>query len=418
MAAGLIHPGRVVAVEPGGPLVVVPQVGGTSSFGPLPTTVPDLVVGEIVLVTSLGTSRDQLVVLGRMTGRVPEVTEIPGLAGQLDTLTAVNGTQDNRLTAAEAVNTTQNGRLGNVETVNTTQDGRLGTIESVNTTQGGAITSNATAVTTLRADTVGKVSAKGDLLVANAAGVVVRRPVGANDQVLTADSAQGDGVAWKAVKGLPLGLAGAVEATRYAGATAGGPPTTGTFAVGDFVLDRALGDAWLCTAAGTPGTWISRTKGSADRLTLLEGYEKYGWIGSVTAVHETLTLMTTWPTADAGNSTRMVSPNTTGQVTLGKAGRWSLSFSSYSDAIYNGYTIIYMNWPSGGWLPIIDMADGRWRGAGFAGAGQSWQHADWTGWVTTTQAAQPIKLYVLQRNSNTETVNYNTGLVANYLGGA
>lgn len=411
MTAGLIHPGRVVAVELGGPLVVVPQIGGTSSFGPLPSTVPDLAVGEIVLVTSLGTSRDQLVVLGRMTGRVPEVTEIPGLAEQLAALTAHDTTQDGRLTAVEGKNTQQDGRLGDIETVNVAQGSSIG----ANAT---AITSNATAVTTLRADTVGKVTTKGDLLVANAAGVVVRRPAGTNDQVLTADSAQGDGIAWKAVKGLPLGLVGAIEATRYAGATAGGLPTAGTFAVGDFVLDRATGDTWLCTAAGTPGTWISRTKGSADRLTLLEGYEKYGWTGSVTAVHETLTLMTAWPTANAGNSTRMVSPNTTGQVTLGKAGRWSLSFSAYSDAIYNGYTIIYMNWPSGGWLPITDMADGRWRGAGFAGAGQSWQHADWTGWVTAAQAAQPIKLYVLQRNSNTETVNYNTGLVANYLGGA
>jgi len=404
MAAGLIYAGRVVDTTVGGPLVVVPQIGGTASYGPLPSAVPDLAVGEVVLVTSLGVSRDQLVVLGRMAGRVPEVGEIPGLA--------------TRLAGIDALDATQNGRLGSVESKNTEQDGRLGNVETVNTTQGGAITSNTTAITTLRADTVGKVSTKGDLLVANAAGVVVRRPVGANDQVLTSDSTQSDGIAWKAVKGLPLGLAGAVEATRYAGATAGGAPTAGTFAVGDFVLDRATGDAWLCTAAGTPGTWISRTKGSADRLTLLEGYEKYGWTGSVTAVHETLTLMTAWPTAAAGNSTRMVSPNTTGQVTLGKAGRWSLSFSAYSDAIYNGYTIIYMNWPSGGWLPIIDMADGRWRGAGFAGAGQSWQHADWTGWVTAAQAAQPIKLYVLQRNSNTETVNYNTGLVANYLGGA
>ena len=404
MAAGLIYAGRVVDTTVGGPLVVVPQIGGTASYGPLPSAVPDLAIGEVVLVTSLGVSRDQLVVLGRMAGRVPEVGEIPGLA--------------TRLAGIDALDATQNGRLGSVESKNTEQDGRLGNVETVNTTQGGAITSNTTAITTLRADTVGKVSTKGDLLVANAAGVVVRRPVGINDQVLTSDSTQSDGIAWKAVKGLPLGLAGAVEATRYAGATAGGAPTAGTFAVGDFVLDRATGDAWLCTAAGTPGTWISRTKGSADRLTLLEGFEKYGWTGSVTAVHETLTLMTAWPTANAGNSTRMVSPNTTGQVTLGKAGRWSLSFSAYSDAIYNGYTIIYMNWPSGGWLPIIDMADGRWRGAGFAGAGQSWQHADWTGWVTAAQAAQPIKLYVLQRNSNTETVNYNTGLVANYLGGA
>ena len=411
MTAGLIHPGRVVAVELGGPLVVVPQIGGTSSFGPLPSTVPDLAVGEIVLVTSLGASRDQLVVLGRMTGRVPEVTEIPGLAEQLAALTAHDTTQDGRLTAVEGKNTQQDGRLGDIETVNVAQGSSIGA-------NAAAITSNATAVTTLRADTVGKVTTKGDLLVANAAGVVARRPAGTNDQVLTADPAQGDGVTWKAVKGLPLGLAGAVEVTRYAGATAGGLPTTGTFAVGDFVLDRATSDTWLCTAAGTPGTWISRTKGAADRLTAQESYEKYGWIGSGSISHDTTPLITAWSTADPGNSTRIASPNATGIVTLGRAGRWSLGFTAYSNALYNAYTAIFMNWPGGAWLPIVDMTDGRWRGAGFSGSGQSWQQASWTGWVTAAQAAQPIKFYGHQLNPNSEIVSYSFGLIMNYMGGA
>ena len=50
------------------------------------------------------------------------------------------------------------------------------------------------------------------------------------------------------------GLTGAASASRYAGATASGAPTTGTFATGDFVVDRT-GKFWICTAAGTPGTW-------------------------------------------------------------------------------------------------------------------------------------------------------------------
>ena len=40
------------------------------------------------------------------------------------------------------------------------------------------------------------VDAKGDLIVATAADTVARRPVGANGQVLTADSAEADGVRW------------------------------------------------------------------------------------------------------------------------------------------------------------------------------------------------------------------------------
>lgn len=52
----------------------------------------------------------------------------------------------------------------------------------------------------------------------------------------------------------PTGLAGATAASRYAGATTSGAPGSGTFAVGDYVIDRS-GKVWICTAAGTPGTW-------------------------------------------------------------------------------------------------------------------------------------------------------------------
>lgn len=45
---------------------------------------------------------------------------------------------------------------------------------------------------------------------------------------------------------------------RLVGTTTLGAPTSGTFTVGDFVLDGA-GSAYVCTVAGTPGTWISPT---------------------------------------------------------------------------------------------------------------------------------------------------------------
>ncbi|MFN2466142.1 MAG: beta strand repeat-containing protein [Candidatus Dormibacteria bacterium] len=56
--------------------------------------------------------------------------------------------------------------------------------------------------------------------------------------------------------GKSLLLTGAVAATRYVGGIASGAPTTGTFAVGDFVVDQT-GKVWVCTVAGTPGTWVS-----------------------------------------------------------------------------------------------------------------------------------------------------------------
>jgi hypothetical protein len=54
-----------------------------------------------------------------------------------------------------------------------------------------------------------------------------------------------------------LGLPGATGGARLAGGTVSGPPVTGTFQAGDVVPDLA-GVTWVCTAAGTPGTWVSR----------------------------------------------------------------------------------------------------------------------------------------------------------------
>ena len=50
------------------------------------------------------------------------------------------------------------------------------------------------------------------------------------------------------------GLTGATAASRYVGATASGAPTSGTFAVGDFIIDQTA-TIWVCITAGTPGTW-------------------------------------------------------------------------------------------------------------------------------------------------------------------
>ena len=54
-----------------------------------------------------------------------------------------------------------------------------------------------------------------------------------------------------------LGLTGATAASRYVGATTGGAPASGTFAQGDWIIDNGAGLIWICTSAGTPGTWAS-----------------------------------------------------------------------------------------------------------------------------------------------------------------
>lgn len=49
---------------------------------------------------------------------------------------------------------------------------------------------------------------------------------------------------------------GSALASRYAGATAAGAPTTGAYLTGDFIIARD-GQVWICTTSGTPGTWVS-----------------------------------------------------------------------------------------------------------------------------------------------------------------
>ena len=51
------------------------------------------------------------------------------------------------------------------------------------------------------------------------------------------------------------GLTGATAASRWVGATTYSTPVTGTFAVGDYLIDRAEGRVWICVVAGSPGTW-------------------------------------------------------------------------------------------------------------------------------------------------------------------
>jgi len=56
------------------------------------------------------------------------------------------------------------------------------------------------------------------------------------------------------------GLTGATAASRYVGATTGGAPASGTFAVGDFIIEQDGGMS-VCTVAGTPGTWTAISGG-------------------------------------------------------------------------------------------------------------------------------------------------------------
>jgi hypothetical protein len=69
--------------------------------------------------------------------------------------------------------------------------------------------------------------------------------------------------------GYPLGLAGASASARFVGATAAGAPASGTFALGDLSVDQA-GALYVCTVAGTPGTWLAVAGTSGARATIAD----------------------------------------------------------------------------------------------------------------------------------------------------
>lgn len=79
----------------------------------------------------------------------------------------------------------------------------------------------------------------------------------------TAIAAQADHVHGQPPFFAPTGLTGATNPARFVGGTnSSNAPVTGTFAVGDFVVSQN-GEIFVCTTAGSPGTWTGVLAGYA-----------------------------------------------------------------------------------------------------------------------------------------------------------
>ena len=135
------------------------------------------------------------------------------------------------------------------------------------------------------------------------------------------------------------GLPGATAASRHAGATASGAPTTGTFAVGDYVVDQT-GKFWVCTTAGTPGTWGS--VGGATALTYYAGSLSSNVLpaqNTLTTIFTTSSLATGYYllnySVSAGKST---STSISGSINAA-AGTASVTFLGQQSASFNSQTI-------------------------------------------------------------------------------
>lgn len=66
------------------------------------------------------------------------------------------------------------------------------------------------------------------------------------------------------------GFGGSTTPVRLVGGTSGGSPATGTYSTGDAVIDDT-GAIWICTAGGTPGTWVSAGSGGGGGYASLTG---------------------------------------------------------------------------------------------------------------------------------------------------
>lgn len=93
------------------------------------------------------------------------------------------------------------------------------------------------------------------------------------------------------------GLTGATSASRYVGATTSGHPTSGTFAVGDVCVDQT-GAFWICSVAGTPGTWVE-VASSGGSVTSVAMTVPAGLSVSGSPITTSGTLAVTWSTESA-----------------------------------------------------------------------------------------------------------------------
>jgi len=143
-------------------------------------------------------------------------------------------------------------------------------------TDSGALSlDNGTTWTTINASLASLLQNKGDLFVASAAGNATRLAAGADGQALVARAAATNGVDYELQLGQPMNLAGTGSPTRFVGGTTTGPPATGTFALGDFVVTQDA-HIWICGIAGTPGFWLSLAPEIQTTLNPGAGWVNYG----------------------------------------------------------------------------------------------------------------------------------------------
>lgn len=152
-------------------------------------------------------------------------------------------------------------------------------------TQSAAMTVGTTSVTFVKlfvgAGLVDPTTTRGDLIT-RGVSAIQRFALGTVGQFLGSngtDPLWGNSATYYAT----TGLTGATTPARFVGGTVTGAPTTGTFAVNDFVIDQA-GRVWCCTGAGNPGSWVQSGGGMANPMTTNQDIIVGGSAGGPTRV--------------------------------------------------------------------------------------------------------------------------------------
>ncbi len=142
---------------------------------------------------------------------------------------------------------------------------------------------------------------------------------------------------------VPAGLTGATAASRYVGATASGAPLSGTFAVGDYIIDQT-GALYICTVAGTPGTWVAVGAGGSAH-NILSATHSDSLAGSVALgdiVHGNATPK--WARLAGNTTTTKKFLTQTGNGTVSAAPAWDVPAHSDISTASMKQTLLLQGW--------------------------------------------------------------------------
>jgi hypothetical protein len=145
------------------------------------------------------------------------------------------------------------------------------------------------------------------------------------------------------------GLTGAIQPSRYVGATGTGTPGSGTFQVGDFIVIQTGGLA-VCTVAGTPGTWASMLPQSNN----ITGHLVFFAAGAPTTSALNPNLVSATLGANSTDVKGTITFTVSGTPIGAGAALCTLNFNSaYSNANYSVQLTISSTGVNTGWVPAV-----------------------------------------------------------------